>query len=646
MKKNFAILFILFSTNCMAQNVGIGTTTPTDQLHTTGTVRLQKYTGATTRLLQIDSSGRLVATSAGAVFSNNTAQAINDNGCATGAGISSSITISGQPNIPVQSSRIAVKVNITHPFAGDLKIYLIPPSINVLTLANGNGGSGDDFTNTLFTDQALSSISAGIAPFTGQYKPIGGVAGCNIPNTAVSNFSSIGFGAILPNGTWTLKVFDAAGGDVGVLNDWSISFTGPESITTAEENNFIPKLVDGNFTASNIYQPSGSTNIGIGTTNPSYILDVNGRMRLRGTGPFASAGIWHNKADNTEAAFIGMVNDSTYGFYGNSNWRVGFDVKNAQMGIGTTDPSAPLSFASAVGNKIALWGDATGGHYGLGIQGSLMQLYSSASNADIAFGYGSSSAFTENMRIKGNGNVGIGSPNPNSKLEVIANNTSQTGYFQQNGTGAALSAFSINGTGLNATSNSASFPALNASGLGGGPAIVANGQIKIADGTQGNGKVLTSDAAGNASWQKAPYGNSERFQFSIASAFGNPNALTTVYNFGTATTTYNLGQDQISINIMKSGLYHFEINTNQTLTGDYSITSAAPTLQFIYYGLTGNILKGFTPFSLFGPNSSYSSYDKSYEVFVNAPATFYVSSFKRTPNFEYKLIITGHLIAD
>ncbi len=78
------------------------------------------------------------------------------------------------------------------------------------------------------------------------------------------------------------------------------------------------------------------------------------------------------------------------------------------MGIGLTDPTAPLSFPNTIGNKISLWGDATGGHYGLGIQGSLLQIYSSANNADIAFGYGSSNAFTENARLFGGGNMHLG----------------------------------------------------------------------------------------------------------------------------------------------------------------------------------------------------------------------------------------------
>ena len=148
--------------------------------------------------------------------------------------------------------------------------------------------------------------------------------------------------------------------------------------------------------------------IGIGTTTPSYPLDINGRARIRYNGTTNTAGIWYNKSDNTESAFVGMLNDTVYGQYGNGTWKIASDIKNGMLGIGNLEPKAPLSFASIIGNKIALWGDATGGHYGLGIQGSLLQMYSSGSNADIAFGYGSSNAFTENARLLGGGNIHLG----------------------------------------------------------------------------------------------------------------------------------------------------------------------------------------------------------------------------------------------
>ena len=41
-----------------------------------------------------------------------------------------------------------------------------------MRLTNRNGGSGDNFTNTVFDDEAATSITAGAAPFTGSFRPV------------------------------------------------------------------------------------------------------------------------------------------------------------------------------------------------------------------------------------------------------------------------------------------------------------------------------------------------------------------------------------------------------------------------------------------------------------------------------------------
>ena len=150
-------------------------------------------------------------------------------------------------------------------------------------------------------------------------------------------------------------------------------------------------------------------NVGIGTTSPAAKLDVAGTVRL-GAG---IADSWFPFTDNN-AYITGaetIIRSPSAEF-------VRID-ENGNVGIGTDTPGFPLSFSDELGDKISLWGQS-GAHYGLGIQGSLLQIHTSVADDDIAFGYGESDpkSFKETMRIKGNGNVGIGINDPKQKLSV------------------------------------------------------------------------------------------------------------------------------------------------------------------------------------------------------------------------------------
>lgn len=100
-------------------------------------------------------------------------------------------------------------------------------------------------------------------------------------------------------------------------------------------------------------------------------------------------------------------------------------TKDGFIGISNNVPVAPVSFNNNHGQKITFWNSGASS-YGIGLQSSLLQIHVAAANNDITFGYGSSTAFTERMRIKGNGDVGIGTATPSARLHVYSNSVTGT----------------------------------------------------------------------------------------------------------------------------------------------------------------------------------------------------------------------------
>jgi subtilisin-like proprotein convertase family protein len=147
-----------------------------------------------------------------AAYNQNGGVGIIDNGTTT-----STLTV---PNngAPFKIKDLNVQVNITHTQASQLTLTLIAPDGTRVLLAAGVGGvSGQNFTDTVFDDDAALPIAGGVAPFNGSFRPVG-----DLGALAGKELS----------GTWTLEVKDNATGAVGRLNSWSLAAT-PDGVAYA-----------------------------------------------------------------------------------------------------------------------------------------------------------------------------------------------------------------------------------------------------------------------------------------------------------------------------------------------------------------------------------------------------------------------------
>lgn len=151
---------------------------------------------------------------------------------------------------------VNVTVNVTHPWIGDLTLTLISPSGTSVLLVASRNDDGDNYTNTIFDSEAEVSISSGIAPFTGVFKPQGSLSNFN-------NEESLG--------NWTLKVIDEGPDDIGKILNWSLEICGVPSNFT---------LVSDNFGIEAISETCPDRNNGKliinSQSNQNYITTING----------------------------------------------------------------------------------------------------------------------------------------------------------------------------------------------------------------------------------------------------------------------------------------------------------------------------------------------------------------------------------
>jgi subtilisin-like proprotein convertase family protein len=190
--------------------------------------------GTPTNIFVDDVSLIVDTTSAGApcdtTISFNPALAIPDNDL---LGVADSEVVSTAPGtiLGTDVKVTSVCFAITHTYVGDLSVILTAPNGTQITLmdqpgvpASTFGCAGDDVNACVIlgTGNEMENVCGNLPAISGSY---------TAANATDLNAINIAGGS--PNGTWTLSVTDAAAGDTGTVDSWSLTFdTGPSATWT------------------------------------------------------------------------------------------------------------------------------------------------------------------------------------------------------------------------------------------------------------------------------------------------------------------------------------------------------------------------------------------------------------------------------
>jgi hypothetical protein len=450
-------------------NVGIGTTSPSEKLHisgntlVTGTLEVDTVNNGVGDFLTRTAGGIVTRRTAAEVRSDIGAQAALTNPVtgtgtlnfvskftSTGSTLGNSQIFDNGTSVGIGTSGPLNKVDIVSSNNDSFGAITVRPSNQTQTLSLGwqgvsaslnfivNAGASERMR---ITSVGNTGINTSIPETRLQIEDITKVLTNNVAGVAQGTLSLVSTDAQAANVGASL-VF---GGNYINSNNTRIAYaaiTGRKSNgTTSNADGYLSLLTWRTSGLTEAMRITAAGNVGVGTTVPAVRLNVAGGDAAFDFGGFANipavkllrAGDeptlrFYRPSGGTPDARIfqiqNTVGDLTFGYalankYSESTFTEAMRITSVgNVGIGTTNPSFPLSFGTGLGNKIALYDAGSGNGYGFGIQASLLQMFSDGALTDITFGYGNSASMVRNVTFKGGGNVGIGTTNPVDKLDV------------------------------------------------------------------------------------------------------------------------------------------------------------------------------------------------------------------------------------
>jgi hypothetical protein len=408
-------------------NIGVGTTTPS-ALFSVGT--------GVTSPFQIDSNGNIIRLNNVSLSwpGSNGSGLMRNNGSGTlswdASAYITTTNVSGTTNYLAKftGANTVNSSSTLYEAGGNLGINTTAPSqifqINnsnsnpFVVMSGGNVGIGNTSPNAKLTvGSPLSGTVLG-STFITNAGALGATAGnsltlANIGFTS-TNTSSLGMRAYrLSNGS-----------------DWTTT-----AITLGMD-------VDSTINAGAYltFKGGSSGNVGIGTSNPTSKLDVNGDLRVGGAGDIA------NYYYLTQSRIVGG-GDVDWDFLvynaGNLKTIMTFDQSSASVGIGTTVPSTTLHVRdSASGVQITTETNSNVGGIALantgtgGLTWRILSSMNSSSYGGSKFIIDQNASGTAKLVIDSSGNVGIGTTVPNQRLSVQSSGGSTSVITMLNSSGS------------------------------------------------------------------------------------------------------------------------------------------------------------------------------------------------------------------